>query len=309
MPIAMPLPSAVSTGNRIQNDSVMLYLSVGRLRTRRKLSTSAVETDIDKTLLHISKDILESPELEAIATHDNELRSWIKARCLPSPFKKKGVLILPVRLIQEVMNRIDQAQVARQPLVEAFMATYAQRKAEALPKLASGFDARDYPPDDAVRGSFTFEAQMWELSAPGQLQAINRELYQRELCKMNNMWSEARETINSVLLEELRKLTAHMADRLAPGVDGKGKTFRNTTITNLTEWLELFSARNLGDDAELVSVVERARALIAGVDPENVRDSESLRNQLANDFKAITHELDESLINRPVRVIDLTEES
>ena len=176
------MPTAIQR-NTIQANSVMLHLAVGRLRTRRKLATSAIETDIDKSLLHISKDILESKELEAIQTHDNDLRTWIRARCLPSPFKKKGVLILPVRLIEEVMDRIEQSQAARVPLIDAFISSYAQRKEDARPKLGSGFDERDYPPDDAVRGTFTFEAQMWELYTPGKLQAINRDLYQRELVK------------------------------------------------------------------------------------------------------------------------------
>jgi hypothetical protein len=294
--------------NRIQTDSVFLYLSVGKLRTRRKLSSNAVATDIDRSLLHISKDTMQSPELEAIGAADNELRAWIKARCLPSPFRKKGVLILPVRLLREVMERIDQAKAARLPLIETFMSMYAQRKAEAMPKLASGFDERDYPPDDAVRGAFTFEHQLWELSVPGSMAAIDRNLYERELQKMTNMWDSASQTINAVLLEELRKLTSHLSEKLQPGVDGKGKTFRNSTVTKLTEWLDLFSARNLGDDVELVSVVERARALISGVDPENIRDSDDLRNQLATDFKTITEEVDAAIIARPIRSISLDDE-
>lgn len=300
----MPTPI---TPNRIQNDSVMLYLSVGRLRTRRKMGSGAVTSDIDPTMLHVSKDILESQELVTIQAHDNALRTWVRERCLPSPFRKKGVLILPVRLIEEVMATIERAERDRQPLIEAFMASYEQRKEEARPKLNSGFSEADYPAADKVRATFTFECQMWELSAPGQLQALNRDLYQRELVKMNNMWTQASETINAVLLQEFRKLTSHMADRLQPGDDGKGKTFRDTTITNLTQWLDLFSARNLGDDQELVSVVDRARALVQGLDPTNVRDSDDLRNSLAKDFSAITAQLDEAIINRPARSIELSE--
>lgn len=300
----MPTPI---TPNRIQNDSVMLYLSVGRLRTRKQISSKAVESDIDKKMLHVSKDILEAPELEAIQQHDNELRNWVRERCLPSPFRKKGVLILPVRLIEDVMARIDASQASRLALIETFMLAYAARKEEARPKLASGFNEADYPPDDAVRKTFTFECQMWELSAPGQLQSVNRDLYQRELVKMNNMWDQASETISAVLLQEFRKLTAHMAERLMPGDDGKGKTFRDTTITNLTEWLGLFSARNLTNDSELVAVVDRARALIQGVDPENVRDSDDLRNTLARDFAEITQQVDAAIISRPARAIELDE--
>lgn len=171
----------------------------------------------------------------------------------------------------------------------------------------SFFNEADYPPDEAVRNAFSFSAQIWELSAPGQLAAISRDLYQRELIKLDNMWAEASQQISAVLLQEFKKLTSHLSEKLQPGVDGKAKTFRNTTVTKLTEWLALFSARNLTTDEELVTLINKARGLIQGVDPENIRDSEALRKDLATAFQEITKEVDEQIINRPVRAIELEE--
>lgn len=295
------------TGQRIQNNSVMLYLSMGRLRTRRKINSNAVTSDIDLNLLHVSKDIMDSPELKAIGEHDTEIKTWVRSRCLPSPFKKKGILILPVELIQGVAERVEQARLDRLPLIEQFLAMYMVRKGEAKPKLGSGFNEKDYPAIEKVREAFTFEFQMWELSAPGQLAAVNRDLYQRELVKMQNMWSEASHQVSAVLLQEFRKLTAHMADKLTPTEDGKAKIFRDTTVTNLTAWLDLFQARNLGDDAALVSAVDKARQAIRGIKPDAIRDSDTLREQLAADFAAITEQVDAALVDRPMRAIDLEE--
>lgn len=309
----------IPTGQRIQQDSVMLYLSMGRLRTRRKIAGNKVarksdehngalvETDMDPTMLHVSKDILESPELKEIGEHDSALKMWVKARCLPSPFKGKGIMILPVRLIQEVAEEIDASKRDRLPLIERFIEMYEQRKREAQEKLGAGFDVNDYPDVEAVRATFTFEFQMWELSTPGQLATVNRELYQRELTKMQNMWSEASHQVGTVLLQEFRKLTHHLAEKLAPGADGKAKIFRDTTVTNLTQWLELFKSRNISDDAELVDTVERARQLISGIQPDTIRDSDTLRAELATSFAELTAHVDATLIDRPTRAIDLDE--
>src|SRR4051812_47339815 len=99
--------------NPIQRDAVFLYLSVGRLRTKRKLSAEAVQSDIDPEMLYVSKDILQSSELKAIGQYDNETRAFVKARALPSPFSKKGLLLLPVRLIEPVMAKLDSARAGR----------------------------------------------------------------------------------------------------------------------------------------------------------------------------------------------------
>jgi hypothetical protein len=298
------MPTATTA--RIQNDAVILYLSIGRLRTRRKIAAGHVQSDIDPEMLHVSKDILEAPELAAIGQHDNELKAWIRARCLPSPFTRKGIALLPVRLIEDVMAKIDQNQAERLPLIDAFCLAYELRKAQAREKLHSAYDETDYPPIEAVRRTFTFECQLWELSTPGQMQSINRDLYQRELVKMNNMWAEASAMVTNVLLQEFRKLTDHLSDRLQPGPDGKAKRLHDTTLTNLTQWLDLFQARNLTDDADLVATVQRARAIIHNITPEQVRETGTLRNQLASDFADITKALDEQIVNAPIRAIDFS---
>jgi hypothetical protein len=305
-----------TTGQRIQTDSVMLYLSMGRLRTRRKIagnkivrksdeqSNALVETEMDPTLVHVSKDILESPELKAVSEHDGALKTWVRARCLPSPFKGKGIMILPVRLIQEVAEEVEASKRDRLPLIDRFIEMYETRKGEAKAKLGSGYDAEDYPDVDQVRAAFTFDFQLWELSTPGQLATVNRDLYQRELAKMQNMWSEASHQVSTVLLQEFRKLTAHLSEKLAPGQDGKTKIFRDTTVTNLTQWLDLFQSRNITEDTELVQTVERARRLISGIQPDVLRDSDTLRAELATEFAAITAQVDATLIDRPLRAID-----
>lgn len=289
----------------IQRDAVILYLSVGRLRTRRKLAANQVQSDIDPDMLHVSKEILQSAELKAVQQHDTETRTWIRARALPSPFSKKGLLLLPVRLIESVMGKIDTAQVERLALIESFMLAYERCKADAAGKLGSAYDESDYPSAEKVRETFFFECQMWELNAPGKLKSVSKDLYQRELLKMDNMWAEASRTVTGVLLDEFRKMTAHMVDRLTPGEDGKQKIFRDSVVTNMMEWMDLFKARNLTNDEDLVNIVDRAKELISGIDAKTLRDSAGLRNQMATDFAGLVTRLDEAIINVPVRAIDL----
>lgn len=301
------MPINPTATNRIQSDSVMLYMNFSRLRTRRKLSSDAVQTDIDKDLLHLSKDILESAELQEIHHFDSAVRAWVRTRCLPSPLKQHGIMILPLRLVPDVMEFIATAERDRQPLVEAFLASYERAKEAARPRLGGSYDERDYPPVESVRRAFGFDVQLWELSTPGELKSIDRQLYERELAKMQNIWSEAQATISSVLLEEFRRLTAHLADRLAEDPTGKKKVFRDSAVTKLQQWLDLFATRNLADDAELARHVEQARQLIAGVDARVVRGADEFRRELAEDFGRLTKQLDALLVERPTRAIRLDE--
>jgi hypothetical protein len=96
-----------------------------------------------------------------------------------------------------------------------------------------------------------------------------------------------------------------MADRLAPGEDGKPKIFRDTLVSNLQEWLDVFDKRALTDDQELIDYVKKARAMVSGIKPETVRESESLKAELASEMKNLTANLDKAIVERPGRMIQL----
>ena len=57
--------------------AVCLSLAMGCLGTRRKVPSASINVEADKDMLHVSKAILESEELDAIKTFDGEMRIWL----------------------------------------------------------------------------------------------------------------------------------------------------------------------------------------------------------------------------------------
>lgn len=299
----------------IQKEAVCLSLKLGMLRTRRRISTSQIQTDADPTMVHVSKDILESDELKAVNRHHGDVKRYLRSRCLPSPFRS-GVFLLRLALISDVMAQLDTYRTENDILVKRFLTFYetvhAQRADEASPfreKLGTLYNADDYPAPSKVAQAFRFDVQLWELSTPGSLRTIDRALYEREAAKMQNVWEEARQTITQVLLQEFRDMTARMAERLTPSPDGTQRVFRDSLIGNLQEWLDIFDKRALTDDQELVSFVRKARAMVSGINPEVIRDSDGLRADLARDMQALSQQLDVAIVTRPGRAIEFDDEA
>ena len=58
-----------------------------RLGVRRKVSSSQIGTDADRSMIHVSKSILDSPELKKVEQLDGEVRRFLADFCLPSNFK------------------------------------------------------------------------------------------------------------------------------------------------------------------------------------------------------------------------------
>jgi hypothetical protein len=298
----------------IQKEAVCLSLKLGMLRTRRRISTSQITTDADPTMVHVSKDILESDELKNINRHHGDIRSYLRSRCLPSPFRS-GIYLLRLALIQEVLEQLNVFERQNGGLVTRFMVFYqkvhAERNDPSSPfreKLGSLYSAEDYPDPKIVGQAFRFETQLWELSTPGALRTIDRALYEREAAKMQNVWESARQQITQVLLQEFRDLTTRMAERLTPSPDGTTRVFRDSLVGNLQEWLDIFDKRALTDDQELVSFVQKARAMVSGIKPELIRDSDGLRADLARDMQALSRQIDVAIVTQPGRVLELDNE-
>ena len=298
----------------IQKEAICLSLKLGRLRTRRRIDSNMIETDADLQMVHVAKDIMESKELQAISQFMGEVKRYIRTRCLPSPFRA-GIHLIRLALVEDVMAQLAGYEKQYWALVEAFMTfyegIYLQRHDDDFDmkkKLGSLYRADDYPSPRKVRTTFEFDVQLWELATPGSLRTIDRALYEREAAKMQNVWEDARQQITQVLLTEFRDMTARMADRLTPGPDGKPKVFRDTLVGNLTEWLDLFEKRDLTKDEQLATYVKQARKMVYGIKPETLRESEGLRKEIAEEMQKITAQLDQAIIERPGRMIDLEEE-
>src|SRR5574337_380025 len=146
MPLSTPTPASPEQDPQqtLFNRAIILSLTMSCLGTRRKVSTTSIETDADKALLHVSKDILDSPELSAIHHLDGSIRKYLKARGLPSPLKH-GCYLLPIDLIEPGEQRLGERFAERETAVGAFMTAYPAKVEDIQRRLGPLFDATDYP--------------------------------------------------------------------------------------------------------------------------------------------------------------------
>src|SRR5712691_11769465 len=91
----MPLIEVQSMGQDLAQRTVCVKVRLGRLGNTRKVSTSQVEVDTDKSLIRVSKHLIDSKELRTIANFDGEIRRYLYDTCLPF---EAGLLLCPLAL-------------------------------------------------------------------------------------------------------------------------------------------------------------------------------------------------------------------
>lgn len=249
--------------------------------------------------MHTHKDILDSPELRAVIAWDSQIRdAYLQTRCLPSDFRE-GIYLLPVDLIEEVDAKLTEMLAHRTALVEEFIAALEQRKEEARAALGKQFRESDYLTPAAYREQF--EAGYRYIEPPGtpkRLRSVSATIANRELAKARVWAEEARANMGTALRLAAKDLVDHFVERMTPDADGKPKRFKESTITNLMDFLETFGKRNLADDDQMQKLVEQARRAMTGVSRKQLaaEDATDLRASMLGKFERIKGTLDKLVV-------------
>lgn len=141
------------------------------------------------------------------------------------------------------------------------------------------------------------------MEPPDYLRQLNPRLYEQECQWVQCQFNETIELAEQAFLDELSKLVSHLTERLSGSDDGKPKIFRNTSIENLTEFFERFRRLNVRSNAQLGNLVSQTQQIVQGIQPQQLRESALLRQQVTQQISGVQAALDGLSVDRPRRKI------
>jgi hypothetical protein len=303
--MTLPLIEIANVGHNLAQRTVCVKVRLGRLGNSRKVSNSQVEVDTDKSLIRVSKHLLDSKELRVIANFDGEIRRYLYDTCLPF---EAGIHLCPFGLLEQLEGKMREFTDGRHELIQSFLIAYPGLCQEAAQRLRSLYNPGDYPPVDHVAQQFAFTWRYISFGVPDQLREISTRIWQDEREKAAQVMAEAGREIQQVLRTAMAELVKHMRDRLKDGPDGKPLRFKETTVSNLVDFLGTFDFRNVTDDAELKALVDKARQTLTGVSADDLRTTADVRVRVQQGMADLAAELDTMIIKKPVRKFRFNEE-
>jgi hypothetical protein len=150
---------------------------------------------------------------------------------------------------------------------------------------------------------FAIEHDFPSVEPPPYLRQLSPELYQQECQRVQSRFDEAVQLAEQAFIEELARLVDHLSERLSGSADGKPKVFRDSAVTNMAEFFERFRSLNVRSNEQLDELVGNAQRVVSGVEPQDLRDSQALRQTLSTQMAAVQAGLDQLLVDRPRRNI------
>jgi hypothetical protein len=222
-------------------------------------------------------------------------------RSITVPFPEPGVRLIRRDDIGMFEVKMTSLRADLAEAVANLDEHYGELKSAARRRLGRLYNPSDYP--DSLSGLFAVAWEYPNVEPPHYLRQLSPALYEEEARRVAARFDEAVRMAEEAFTEELSRLVTHLTERLSGQEDGKPKIFRDSAVANLTEFFERFRHLNVRSSEELDNLVQQAQRVVRGVEPQQLRDDQSLRQQVATQLSSVQATLDGLLVDRPRRNI------
>ena len=251
--------------------------------------------------LSAGKKLLDTrhPQFKAVTSVRNRAATYWRAVSLPYP--EPGIRLIRQDRVEAFDANLTEFAEELTEAVRELDKHFETLKTAARDRLGRLFNASDYP--DSLLGLFEVSWEFPSVEPPEYLRELKPELYRQECERVQSRFDEAVRLAESAFVEELAKLVSHLTERLSGTDGGQPKVFRDTSIGNLQAFFERFRQLNVRSNVQLEELVGQCQQIVRGVQPQTLRDSQPLREQLAGQLAEVETVLDGLLVDRPRRRI------
>ncbi len=277
------------------------WLGVRKTLSPAQKAQAAEPFGAEAAFLSAAKRLLDTrhPAYRAVTRVRGEVRKYWQSVSLPFP--EPGIRLVRQGDVEQIHRRMEAFRRQLERAVDRLEHWYAYLKEQARQRLGRLYQPEDYPP--SLVGLFDLAWDFPSVEPPPYLAQLAPEVYRQQCRRVQARFDEAVHLAEQAFTEELRKLVAHLVDRLTPGADGQAKVFRDSAVESFAEFFRRFRRLNIRSNTELERLVAQAEQILSGVRPQLLRENGNLRAEVARNMAQVESLLDRWLVDRPRRRI------
>jgi hypothetical protein len=127
------------------------------------------------------------------------------------------------------------------------------------------------------------------------------EVFAEERRRVAARFDEAVRLAEQSFATEFSRLLSHLSARLANGANGQRQVFRDSVVNNLVDFFGRFRDLNVRSNPQLDELVQMAQGLVRGVTPQDLRDSDVLRQDMASWTDKVRQQVEALITDAPRR--------
>lgn len=272
------------------------------------VDTEETDGEINQDMLHVSKDLLSSPELEEIKVLFGKVNRFLRRKSLPTKTLKSGMYMLALSEVLAVDNEMDRFRSELQPLVEKFCNVYPQKVQESMANLGAIADPRDYPSVETIRDFFQINWQYLTFDVPKKtLGEISTVILQREEEKIQAQYAGFSEQIESAFIVALTEKVNHFLEVLQPQ-DGKKRKITEKGVDRFNKFMSDIMGKNVTENAQLSELMHQAREIMNGATPQEINRNADLKQTIAQKMNDVKNALNALIVEKGSRKVVLEPE-
>ena len=220
-------------------------------------------------------------------------------RGISLPYVERGVRLIRQADIPAFVHTMEGFRDELREAEEQLNAVYDEVKADASRRLGRLFNPADYPSE--IRDLFSVEWDFPSVEPPNYLMRVAPEVFEEERRRVMTRFEEAVRLAEQAFATEFGRLLSHLTERLSNGETGERRGFRNSAVTNLADFFSRFQQLNVRSNPDLDALVEEAQRLVQGVSPQDLRNNETLRQQMATEMTRVREQVESLITDVPRR--------
>jgi hypothetical protein len=270
--------------------------------TAEQKAQSAETFDAEGQFLSAGKKLLDTKHnafraVTAIKTKNTDY--W---RDLTLPFPEPGVRLIKHDQVEGFDQQMADYKAELEDAVRTLDECFGELKQAAAQQLGTLYNPADYPA--TLIGLFRVSWDYPNIEPPDYLIGVSPELYRQEQERVRVRFEEAVQLAEQAFLDEFAKVVAHLTERISgTNEDGTPKVFRDSAVDNLCDFFERFRSLNVRSNQQLDDLVAQAQRAVRGVAAQDLRDSQTIRQEVVTQLARVHTSLDAMLIDRPRRLI------
>ncbi len=284
-----------NTTNNISQQALLVSLSFGLPRQSRQLPKEAkkIESDnhaqhgVAKVSIHYFQQEVAGKTNDALFNLKQHFNAWrSEHNRLTRPWDGASTRLLPAKLVPLYMDMKSKFEEATPAIIAEFVETYPDWQITAPQRMGSLYSQDDYPSLDDCRERIEYQVAMLPLPEAEQWRRINLigpTLIATMETQTNARIAKAVEDATAQTFKDVLEPIQKIVDTLSKD---KPRIF-TSLIDNLTSVLALVPAFNLNNDADLNRLAEEAKADLAGINADDLREDIEVRKTVCRKAEAL----------------------
>lgn len=270
----------------ITQKAMVLNLQIGIWQGYRldKDASAKVTKDAgaDHDAARVNKHLVPKEALKPVVTAAGAVRTHFYAKTLP--WKDNGDRLLTRVMFMNFIEEHERLKGEFDAAVNTFLTeAYPAARDQAEFRMGELFKADDYPSPSQLRHRFYVNTDIDPVAEAGDFRvALDEEHANAVRGQMERAMHERIGRAMQDIYVRLSEVVGHFAKKM-----GSDDVFRDSTVHNIEELVDLIPGLNVLDDPDLAELGRDIKAKLTGIDPKDLRKDKEVRSQAAKDAEAI----------------------